>query len=32
MAQRRGREEFFAAYRAQICSTIREATFQAPTE
>jgi heme-degrading monooxygenase HmoA len=32
VAQQRGREEFFAAYRAQICSTIREATFKAPTE
>jgi heme-degrading monooxygenase HmoA len=32
VAQQRGREEFFAAYRVQICSTIREATFKAPTE
>src|SRR5215470_8140791 len=32
VAQQRGREEFFAAYRAQICSTIREATFKAQTE
>ena len=32
VAQQRGREEFFAAYRAQICSLIREATFTAPTE
>jgi heme-degrading monooxygenase HmoA len=32
VAQQRGREEFFAAYRAQICSLIREATFKAQTE
>jgi heme-degrading monooxygenase HmoA len=32
VAQQRGREEFFSAYRAQICSSIREATFKAPTE
>jgi len=30
-AQQRGREEFFAAYRVQICSSICEATFRAPT-
>jgi heme-degrading monooxygenase HmoA len=32
VAQQRGREEFFTAYRTQICSTIREAIFKAPTE
>ena len=32
VAQQRGREEFFAEYRAQICSLIREATFKAQTE
>jgi heme-degrading monooxygenase HmoA len=32
VAQQRGREEFFAEYRAQICSSIREATFRAQTE
>jgi heme-degrading monooxygenase HmoA len=32
VAQQRGREEFFAAYRAQICSSIRETTFRAQTE
>jgi len=32
VAQQRGREGFFAEYRAQICSSIREATFRAPTE
>ena len=32
VAQQRGREEFFAEYRAQVCSSIREATFRAPTE
>jgi heme-degrading monooxygenase HmoA len=31
-AQQRGREEFFAADRAQICSSIREATFKAQPE
>ena len=30
--QQRGREEFFAEYRAQICSSIREATFRAQIE
>src|SRR5215510_10581205 len=32
VAQQRGREEFFAEYRAQICSSIREATFRAQSE
>ena len=32
VAQQRGREEFFAEYCAQICSSIREATFRAQTE
>ena len=28
---KRGREEFFAAYHVQVCSVIREAKFQAQT-
>jgi heme-degrading monooxygenase HmoA len=32
VAQQRGREEFFAVYRVQICSSIREATFKAQIE
>jgi heme-degrading monooxygenase HmoA len=31
VAQQRGREEFLAAYRVQVCSSIREATFRAQT-
>jgi heme-degrading monooxygenase HmoA len=31
-AQKRGREEFFAEYRTQVCSVIREAKFRAQTE
>jgi len=32
VAQQRGRAEFFAEYRAQVCSSIREAIFRAPTK
>lgn len=30
VAQRRGREEFFAAYRVQVCSALRESSFGTP--
>jgi heme-degrading monooxygenase HmoA len=32
LAQQRGREEFFAEYRTQVCSLLREATFTARAE
>ncbi len=32
LAQQRGREEFFAEYRTQVCSLIREAKFKAQTD
>ena len=32
VAHQRGRKEFFAAYRVQVCSSIREATFKAQPE
>jgi heme-degrading monooxygenase HmoA len=32
LAQERGRNEFFAEYRAQVCSSIRESVFKAPVE